>query len=938
MDDIPSGLLEEMLRSAQGASQQLPDVGHLMSGLTVEDMNARTDAPLLRIIEQPKSRGFRFRYPCEGPSHGGLPGTSSTKTRKSYPTVKLFHYTGKARLMLSLVTNDNPPRPHAHSLVGKNAQSGQCTVEFDPDQNMCASFPNLGILHETKRNVPKALLLRYAWEKYHDIRLLSGGNDMSATMEDNVEVGVDQRDLPPLSESMLIDLRKKADEDAKNMNLSVVRLCFQAFLPDEHGHFVNPLSPCISDPVYDSKAPSASTLKICRMDRHSGSVAGGDEIFLLCDRVQKDDIEVKFIEKEPVAGGNWEALASFSTNDVHRQYAIVFKTPRYWNQNISQSVQVYIQLKRKSDGELSEPKVFTYQPLEYDIEQIGRKRRKKIPNFQESMFPRYAQNAGVSLPPSTSSFLGSLPFNFQPLQPSQQVQQQPQPPLVSSQLNGSQSQKSKGQKQNEEAMDVASLASSRQIRQMLTPQAMDAGDQMDPSDRSFDSITQQALEELSTVVTQAIRNYAATNDVKYLLAPHRLFAVSQDEYGDTPLHMAVIHCRHRAVENFLSVLEGIPAQALDVQNKLRQTPLHLAVLTNQPNIVEKLVLSGASTSVPDRSGNTPAHIACKKGETKCLEALLRRPDPMQGQNKYADLTQTNNDGFAPLHLAAKAKSLDCLRLLHMCRTDMNITDAKSGRTALHFSVESNDLAIAGSLVTEFGADVDYPDFNCDTPLHLAAGRNDKSFVAFLLAAGADPIAPTASEKTPSQLTTSPEIKTLFEEIEKAKGEGRRISLTHVFQTPKSSTTVPNTGALPQSLMSGGILTSGGHGGPPPGQMSFGGLKQLGYVERLRLALILDQQRTDEKDWRGLAKHLGVPQLITALGVQKSPTRMLLQHYESANGTVEGLLSALVDLGRADAASSLQEAISMGSGAGGAAGPLPVGLGLATTASSSQIQT
>lgn len=34
-------------------------------------------------------RGFRFRYGCEGPSHGGLPGATSEKNRKTYPTVKV---------------------------------------------------------------------------------------------------------------------------------------------------------------------------------------------------------------------------------------------------------------------------------------------------------------------------------------------------------------------------------------------------------------------------------------------------------------------------------------------------------------------------------------------------------------------------------------------------------------------------------------------------------------------------------------------------------------------------------------------------------------------------------------------------------------------------------------------------------------------------------
>lgn len=48
-------------------------------------------SPLLITLSLPWNlqRGFRFRYGCEGPSHGGLPGASSEKGRKTYPTVKV---------------------------------------------------------------------------------------------------------------------------------------------------------------------------------------------------------------------------------------------------------------------------------------------------------------------------------------------------------------------------------------------------------------------------------------------------------------------------------------------------------------------------------------------------------------------------------------------------------------------------------------------------------------------------------------------------------------------------------------------------------------------------------------------------------------------------------------------------------------------------------
>lgn len=45
-----------------------------------------------------------------------------------------------------------------------------------------------------------------------------------------------------------------------------------------------------------TEAPSAGTLKICRLDRTHGSVKGGDDVFLLCDKVQKSKWEASVRE------------------------------------------------------------------------------------------------------------------------------------------------------------------------------------------------------------------------------------------------------------------------------------------------------------------------------------------------------------------------------------------------------------------------------------------------------------------------------------------------------------------------------------------------------------------------------------------------------------------------------------------------------------------
>lgn len=43
----------------------------------------------------------------------------------------------------------------------------------------------------------------------------------------------------------------------------------------------------LSVSLSSSGAPNTAELKICRVNRNSGSCRGGDEIFLLCDKVQK---------------------------------------------------------------------------------------------------------------------------------------------------------------------------------------------------------------------------------------------------------------------------------------------------------------------------------------------------------------------------------------------------------------------------------------------------------------------------------------------------------------------------------------------------------------------------------------------------------------------------------------------------------------------------
>ena len=55
------------------------------------------------------------------------------------------------------------------------------------------------------------------------------------------------------------------------------------------------------------------------MDKSAGCCTGGEEVYLLCDKVQKEDIQVRFFELSTEGQITWQKFAEFGPTDVHRQ-------------------------------------------------------------------------------------------------------------------------------------------------------------------------------------------------------------------------------------------------------------------------------------------------------------------------------------------------------------------------------------------------------------------------------------------------------------------------------------------------------------------------------------------------------------------------------------------------------------------------------------------
>lgn len=77
----------------------------------------------------------------------------------------------------------------------------------------------------------------------------------------------------------------------------------------------------------------------------------------------KEDIEIRFFEE--IDGQiTWEGKGDFQPSQVHKQTAIWFRAPRYKTLDIIEPVRVNIQLRRPSDGAVSEALPFEMLPLD----------------------------------------------------------------------------------------------------------------------------------------------------------------------------------------------------------------------------------------------------------------------------------------------------------------------------------------------------------------------------------------------------------------------------------------------------------------------------------------------------------------------------------------------------------------------------------------------
>ena len=147
-------------------------------------------------------------------------------------------------------------------------------------------------------------------------------------------------------------------------------------------------------------------------------------------------------------------------------------------------------------------------------------------------------------------------------------------------------------------------------------------------------------------------------------------------------------------------------ELISIQNNQGYSPLHIAVLKNQPLFVRRLVVAGARLDLRDGEGNSALHLTARRGYVECAEALLKPVavhEVGHGQrvphNQHIDiLDQRNTNGEHCVHLATMGGHITFLQFLSWNNADMNALEGRAGRSALHIAVGSKRLDLVQCLL------------------------------------------------------------------------------------------------------------------------------------------------------------------------------------------------------------------------------------------------
>ncbi|XP_043475374.1 ankycorbin isoform X2 [Leptopilina heterotoma] len=263
-----------------------------------------------------------------------------------------------------------------------------------------------------------------------------------------------------------------------------------------------------------------------------------------------------------------------------------------------------------------------------------------------------------------------------------------------------------------------------------------------------------------------------------------------DSEGHTPLHLAVIAGDTQLVAVLLA--NGADVNAKDFEG---HSVLHWATVCGEAECVRLVLAAGARPSTPDLRGGSPLHYAAqccgaavtaelsvpKKVGLKVLQTLLEFG---------SDVNAKDEDGRQPILWAASAGSVEAvLALTRAGGSAAAGASDKDGLTALHCAASRGHARCVEALVNLCGSQPDHVDDNGCSALHYAATLGHADATALLLRLGADPNRQDRKGRTPALCAA-------------AKGQLETLKILSIHGGSLHARTIRGTGIAHEAVASG----------------------------------------------------------------------------------------------------------------------------------------
>ncbi|KAH3766778.1 Serine/threonine-protein phosphatase 6 regulatory ankyrin repeat subunit B [Pelomyxa schiedti] len=252
--------------------------------------------------------------------------------------------------------------------------------------------------------------------------------------------------------------------------------------------------------------------------------------------------------------------------------------------------------------------------------------------------------------------------------------------------------------------------------------------------------------------------HGATGVLQFLHGRYAIDLSPLDNNNQSPLHLASVANQAEMVAWLLE--KGVKPNGKDKQ--YGRSPLHWAARLGHVKVVSALVASIVGVEIDlDLHLRTPVHLAALAGHTNCLEVLSKYFN-LNSQDKkgctalflasskshhdfVAKLLQLGADpsigtsqGHLPLHIAAHKGNYECLQLLSSHSYQQEVLDDKCGRTPLHFAAWSGSLDCFQILTEKNLGNLDKQDTQGHTALHISSYTGNRQLSEWLLSCGAEP--------------------------------------------------------------------------------------------------------------------------------------------------------------------------------------------------------